>query len=165
MMMPVVAWPTRWPAVRAGAVQVQGTINGYGERVANANLCTLIPDLQLKMGYTCVPEENLQQLTELSRYVAEVANLTHDEHFPFVGASAFAHKGGIHVAAMLKNNESYQHIDPTLIGNEQRSVVSELSGRGNIVDKARQFNLDIESLNVSACLGTNQRIGVARVHF
>lgn len=139
-------------AVRAGATQVQGTINGYGERVANANLCTLIPDLQLKMEYECVPPENLTRLTELSRYVAEVANLAHDEHLPFVGASAFAHKGGIHVAAMLKNKESYQHVDPELIGNEQRSVVSELSGRGNIVDKARQFDLDVESLNVHAVL-------------
>jgi len=139
-------------AVRAGAVQIQGTINGYGERVANANLCTMIPDLQLKMDYTCVPDENLRRLTELSRYVAEVANLAHDEHFPFVGASAFAHKGGIHVAAMLKNQESYQHIDPELIGNKQRTVVSELSGRGNIVDKARQFNLDTESLDVRSVL-------------
>jgi len=139
-------------AVRAGAVHVQGTINGYGERVANANLCTLIPDLQIKMDYDCVPDENLQKLTELSRYVAEVANLTLDDHSPFVGASAFAHKGGIHVAAMLKNSESYQHVDPTLIGNKQRSVVSELSGRGNIVDKARQFNLDVESLDVHSVL-------------
>ncbi len=139
-------------AVRAGAAQVQGTINGYGERVANANLCTLIPDLQLKMGFNCVPESNLARLTELSRYVAEVANLTHDEHFPFVGASAFAHKGGIHVAAMLKNQESYQHIDPQLVGNQQRSVVSELSGRGNIIDKARQFDLDVESLDVHSVL-------------
>ncbi|UCC50207.1 MAG: citramalate synthase [Anaerolineaceae bacterium] len=139
-------------AVRAGAVHVQGTINGYGERVANANLCTLVPDLQLKMNYDCVPAENLQQLTELSRYVAEVANLAHDEHSPFVGASAFAHKGGIHVAAMLKNSESYQHVDPVLVGNEQRSVVSELSGRGNIVDKARQFDLDVESLDVRSVL-------------
>ncbi len=139
-------------AVRAGATQIQGTINGYGERVANANLCTLIPDLQLKMDYTCVPDENLKELTELSRYVAEVANLTHDEHYPFVGASAFAHKGGIHVAAMLKNQESYQHINPELIGNEQRSVVSELSGRGNIIDKARQFDLEVESLDVRSVL-------------
>jgi 2-isopropylmalate synthase len=120
--------------------------------VANANLCTLIPDLQLKMDYACVSDENLTRLTELSRYVAEVANLTHDEHYPFVGASAFAHKGGIHVAAMLKNKESYQHIDPERVGNEQRSVVSELSGRGNIVDKARQFNLDVESLDVRSVL-------------
>ena len=139
-------------AVKAGAVHVQGTINGYGERVANANLCTIIPDLQLKMGHFCVPPENLLELTDLSRYVAEVANLAHDDHMPFVGASAFAHKGGIHVAAMLKNVESYQHIDPILVGNHQRSVVSELSGRGNIVAKARQFNLDTESLDVRGVL-------------
>ncbi|MBP6473283.1 MAG: citramalate synthase [Chloroflexi bacterium] len=139
-------------AVRAGANQVQGTINGYGERVANANLCIVIPDLQLKMSRDCVPPEKLRDLTELSRYVAEVANLTHDSHYPFVGASAFAHKGGIHVAAMLKNPLSYQHIDPTLVGNQQRSVVSELSGRGNIVDKAVQFGLDTESLDLRRVL-------------
>jgi 2-isopropylmalate synthase len=108
--------------------------------------------LQLKMDYSCVPADNLEKLTELSRYVAEVANLAQDEHAPFVGGSAFAHKGGIHVAAMLKNNESYQHIDPVLVGNEQRSVVSELSGRGNIVDKAQQFDLDVESLDVRSVL-------------
>jgi len=139
-------------AVRVGAVHVQGTINGYGERVANANLCSIIPDLQLKMELECVPPENLTHLTELSRYVAEVANLSHDDHFPFVGGSAFAHKGGIHVAAMLKNSESYQHIDPVLVGNIQRSVVSELSGRGNIIDKARQLNLNTESLRVEDVL-------------
>ena len=139
-------------AVRAGAMHVQGTINGYGERVANANLITIIPDLQIKMGLTSLTPENLQQLTELSRYVAEVANLTHDDHAPFVGASAFAHKGGIHVAAMLKNIDSYQHVDPELVGNQQRSVVSELSGRGNIIDKAQQFGLDAESLDVKRVL-------------
>ncbi|MCP5098612.1 MAG: citramalate synthase, partial [Chloroflexi bacterium] len=139
-------------AVRLGAVQVQGTINGYGERVANANLCSVIPDLQIKMGHSCVPEENLKGLTDLSRYVAEVANLEHDDHYPFVGGSAFAHKGGIHVAAMLKNPLSYQHIEPQLIGNEQRSVVSELSGRGNLVDKARQFGLETESLDLQQAL-------------
>ncbi len=145
-------------AVNKGANHVQGTINGYGERVANANLCTIIPDLQLKMGYTCVPDENLKELTELSRYVAEVANLTPDTHMPYVGTSAFAHKGGIHVAAMLKNVESYQHIDPTLVGNQQRSVVSELSGRGNIIDKADQFNLDTESLDVGHVLGQIKKL-------
>src|SRR5512136_680269 len=88
-------------AVRAGAVHVQGTINGYGERVANANLCTIIPNLQLKMGLECVPPEKLASLTELSHYVAEVSNLAHDPYLPYVGTSAFAHKGGIHVAAML----------------------------------------------------------------
>ncbi|WP_420644689.1 citramalate synthase [Candidatus Leptofilum sp.] len=138
--------------VRAGAMQVQGTINGYGERVANANLCSLIPDLQLKMGFDCVPPEKLATLTELSRYVAEVANLDLDDHQPFVGASAFAHKGGIHVAAMLKNPLSYQHIEPELVGNQQRSVVSELSGRGNLVDKAHQFGLNTESLDLRKAL-------------
>jgi 2-isopropylmalate synthase len=132
-------------AVRAGAVHVQGTINGYGERVANANLCTIIPDLQLKMGFPCVPSENLARLTELSRFVAEVANLAHDAHLPYVGASAFAHKGGIHVAAVLKNEDSYQHVDPALVGNRRRTVVSELSGRGNVADKGRQFGLDLNS--------------------
>ncbi len=139
-------------AVRAGALHVQGTINGYGERVANANLITIIPDLQLKMGHSSLSEENLRQLTEVSRYVAEVANLAHDDHAPYVGASAFAHKGGIHVAAMLKNGESYQHVDPELVGNQQRSVVSELSGRGNIIDKAHSFGLDVESLDVRRVL-------------
>jgi len=130
-------------AVRAGAVHVQGTINGYGERVANANLCTIIPDLQLKMGYACVSPDNLARLAELSCYVAEVANLAHDDFSPYVGGSAFAHKGGIHVAAMLKHPLSYQHIDPALVGNQRRTVVSELAGRGNILDKAGQLGVDV----------------------
>ena len=132
-------------AVKAGAVHVQGTINGYGERVGNANLCTIIPDLQLKMGKQCVPAENLIQLTDLSRYVAEVANLTHGTHEPYIGASAFAHKGGIHVAAMRKNKDSYQHIDPELVGNSQRTIISELSGRGNVMEKAVQYGIDTDS--------------------
>jgi len=132
-------------AVRAGVVHVQGTINGYGERVGNANLCTIIPDLQLKMGKQCVPPENLTQLTRLSNFVSEVANLPVDKHQPFVGASAFAHKGGIHVAAVLKNEASYQHIEPGLVGNQRRTVVSELSGRGNVLDKSRQLGLDVSS--------------------
>jgi 2-isopropylmalate synthase len=132
-------------AVRAGAVHVQGTINGYGERVANANLCTIIPNLQLKMGLECVPPEKLATLTELSHYVAEVSNLAHDPYLPYVGTSAFAHKGGIHVAAMLKNTVSYQHVDPALVGNQRRTVVSELSGRGNVADKAQEFGLDVSN--------------------
>ncbi|MFQ5615119.1 MAG: citramalate synthase [Anaerolineales bacterium] len=131
-------------AVEAGAVHIQGTINGYGERVGNANLCTVVPDLQLKMGKKCVPPENLACLTKLSRYVAELTNLPHDEHLPFVGRSAFAHKGGIHVAAMRKNEASYQHIEPALVGNEKRSVVSELSGRGNVLDKAHEFGMEVD---------------------
>ncbi|MDH4285383.1 MAG: citramalate synthase, partial [Gallionellaceae bacterium] len=119
-------------AVRGGCRQVQGTINGYGERVGNANLVTILADLQLKMGLPIVSAEKLAELTPLSRYVAEVVNLKFDEHSPYTGHSAFAHKGGIHVAAMLKASDTYQHIDPKLVGNEMRSVISELSGRGNI---------------------------------
>jgi 2-isopropylmalate synthase len=139
-------------AVDAGAVHVQGTINGYGERVGNANLCTIVPDLQIKMGKHCVPEEKLRELTDISRFVAELANLTHDEHYPFVGKSAFAHKGGIHVAAMRKNVLSYQHVDPVLIGNQQRTVVSELSGRGNVLDKAREYGVEVDTDEARAVL-------------
>jgi 2-isopropylmalate synthase len=135
-------------AVRAGCTQVQGTINGYGERVGNCNLCTLIPDLQLKMGVVCLDEDGLQRLTELSHFVSETANLAPDPHQPYVGASAFAHKGGIHVAAILKAEESYQHIDPGLVGNEKRVLVSELSGRGNLVYKAREFGLEADGAEV-----------------
>ncbi len=152
-------------AVRCGVTQVQGTINGYGERVANANLCSIIPDLQLKMGYHCVSDEQLKRLTELSRYVAEVANLELDDHQPFVGKSAFAHKGGIHVAAMLKNPRSYQHIEPTLVGNQQRSVVSELSGHGNLVDKAAQFGISIEGLDLRGVLAQIKQLEAAGFTF
>lgn len=132
-------------AVRAGAVQVQGTINGYGERVANADLCTIIPSLQLKMSIPCVSEENLTQLTHLSRFVAEIANLAHDDYQPYMGASAFCHKGGMHVAGMLREETSFQHIDPALVGNRRRSVVSELSGRANVIEKAEQLGVEIDS--------------------
>lgn len=140
-------------AVRAGAVHIQGTINGYGERVGNANLCTIIPDLQLKMGYQCVKPEKLEQLSTLSYFVSEVANLPHDKHSPFVGSSAFAHKGGIHVAAMRKNELSYQHIDPTMVGNRRHTVVSELSGRGNVLDKADQFGHEVDQEQARQLLG------------
>jgi 2-isopropylmalate synthase len=139
-------------AVRAGARHVQGTINGYGERVGNANLCTIVPDLQLKMGYACVPPARLAELAELAHYVAEVANLPPDSHQPYVGSSAFAHKGGIHVAAMRKNEASYQHVDPTLVGNRRRTVISELSGRGNVLDKAGEYGVDVNSAQAQAVL-------------
>ena len=132
-------------AVRAGAVMVQGTINGYGERVANANLVTIVPDLQCKMGFRCVPDDSLRELTSLSRYVADVANIAHDDHLPYVGRSAFAHKGGIHVAAMLKEPTSYQHLEPEVVGNEMRTVVSELSGRGNIVRLAESTGVGADT--------------------
>jgi 2-isopropylmalate synthase len=131
-------------AVQAGCTQVQGTINGYGERVGNANLMSIIPNLQLKMAYDVVEAEQLRGLTGLSRFIAEIVNLPPDPHQPFVGHSAFAHKGGIHVAAVLKAEHSYQHIDPTLVGNEKRAVVSELSGRGNLQYQAKACGLEVD---------------------
>ncbi len=130
-------------AVKEGAIQVQGTINGYGERCGNANLCSIIPDLELKLKKQCLPEDHLKQLYEVAHLVAEVANLAPDEHLAYVGKSAFAHKGGIHVAAMRRSVLSYQHIDPELVGNASRVVVSELSGRGNLLSKAEEYGLDV----------------------
>jgi len=133
-------------AIKAGAVHVQGTINGYGERCGNANLCSIIPDLELKMNVPCLPTRaNLVHLTRLSRTVAEIVNLAPDSHLAYVGKSAFAHKGGIHVAAIRRNVDSYQHIDPALVGNEMRVLVSDLSGRGNLLSKAEEFGLDVNN--------------------
>ncbi len=130
-------------AVRCGARQVQGTINGYGERCGNANLCSVIPNLQLKMGYNCIAPEALRRLTEVSRYVSEIANMTPQNNQPFVGSSAFAHKGGIHVSAILKHPTTYEHVDPELVGNKRRVLVSELAGASNLYYKAREFNIDL----------------------
>ncbi|HET9597885.1 MAG TPA: citramalate synthase [Anaeromyxobacteraceae bacterium] len=130
-------------AVHEGAVQVQGTINGYGERCGNANLVSVAAALELKLGQRCLPEGHLGTLRDVSRFVAEVANLAPDDHQPYVGKSAFAHKGGIHVAAMRRNAASYQHIVPELVGNGMRVVVSELSGRGNLLSKAEEFGLAV----------------------
>ena len=130
-------------AIEAGAVQVQGTVNGFGERCGNASLCTLVPNLQLKMGYRCVPPAQLARLTELSRFCAELANVELERRLPYVGRSAFAHKGGLHVAAVRKNSATYEHIDPALVGNQQRVLVSDLSGRSNVVHKAEQFGIDV----------------------
>ncbi len=130
-------------AVRAGARHVQGTINGYGERCGNANLCTVIPDLELKMGYRSLPEGKLKEMYDISGFVSEVANLAPDEHMAYVGRSAFAHKGGIHAAAMRRNVHSYQHIEPELVGNQMRIVVSELSGRGNLLSHAEKLGIEM----------------------
>jgi 2-isopropylmalate synthase len=130
-------------AVRAGCVHVQGTINGYGERCGNLDLIPLIATLQLKLGYRVLPPERLRELTEVAHFVAGVANLNPDPHQPYVGRSAFAHKGGIHVAAVAKVAESYQHIDPALVGNEMRVVVSELAGRRNITLRAEALGLSV----------------------
>ncbi|MDP3878862.1 MAG: citramalate synthase [Dehalococcoidales bacterium] len=130
-------------AVKAGATQVQGTINGYGERCGNANLCSIIPNLKLKMGIDCITDEQLAKLTEVSGYVSEAANLIPDPFLPYVGASAFSHKAGLHVSGMSKWANSYQHIDPTRVGNKQRTVVSELSGKRNIIFKAKEMGIEL----------------------
>lgn len=131
-------------AVREGAQMVQGTINGYGERCGNADLCTLIANLQLKLGYACVPEQQLQQLTDTSRFVSEVVNLAPDDHAPFVGLSAFAHKGGIHVSAVQRNPLTYEHISPEAVGNQRRIVISDQAGLSNVLAKARHFGIELE---------------------
>jgi 2-isopropylmalate synthase len=125
-------------AVEAGATHVQGTINGYGERCGNANLVSVIADLKLKMGIDCVSDEQLARLTETSHYVSEVANMASNPQAPYVGLSSFAHKGGLHVAAVVKHESSYQHIDPALVGNEKRVLVSELAGYRNVMAKLQE---------------------------
>jgi 2-isopropylmalate synthase len=130
-------------AVRQGVEHIHGTINGYGERCGNANLCTIIPTLQLKMGLPVLSPEQLQGLTKLSRIVAELANMVPMEQQPYVGFNAFTHKGGIHVDAVSKNPETYEHVEPQKVGNRRRILVSELSGRSNIFLKAKENNIGL----------------------
>ncbi len=131
-------------AVQSGARMVQGTINGYGERCGNANLCTLIPNLQLKLNYHCITSAQLTHLVEVSRAVSERVNLAPDEHAPYVGLSAFAHKGGIHVSAVGKNPQTYEHIAPEQVGNQRRVVISEQAGLSNIIAKAQELGVDLD---------------------
>ncbi|NLK52808.1 MAG: citramalate synthase [Syntrophomonadaceae bacterium] len=133
-------------AIRAGATQVQGTINGYGERCGNANLCSVIPNLQFKLGYHCLEIEEIRNLTEISHFVAEIANMPPYGQQPFVGHAAFAHKGGIHVSAILKNSGTYEHMDPALVGNRRRVLVSELAGVSNLLFKAEEFGIQVEEI-------------------
>jgi len=128
-------------AIRMGAVQVHGTMNGYGERCGNANLCSLIPTLKLKLGIECIPDASLSRLRDVSRYVDELANLPHRKRQPYVGDSAFAHKGGVHVDAMAKSSLTYEHIKPELVGNRRRILVSDMAGRSNILQKAAELGI------------------------
>lgn len=130
-------------AIQSGCKQVQGTINGYGERCGNADLCSIIPNLELKMKRRVLPDGNLKHLSEVSHYVAEISNMPHHNSQPFVGYGAFAHKGGIHVSALLKDSLTYEHINPEEVGNHRRVLVSELSGLSNLLYKARELNLDV----------------------
>jgi 2-isopropylmalate synthase len=132
-------------AVVAGATHLQGTVNGYGERTGNANLMTCIPNLQLKMGVRCLPEARLDRLTAVSRHVAELVNLPPHSADPYVGASAFAHKGGLHTSALGKvGGASYEHVDPVLVGNHTRVLVSDLGGRSGMALKAKEFGVELD---------------------
>ena len=131
-------------AVLEGVDQVQGTMNGYGERCGNANLVSIIPTLVLKLGLDCIPAPHLRELRDLSRFVSELANRTPWSSQPYVGDSAFAHKGGMHVSAVQKHPDTYEHVDPQAIGNHRRVLVSELSGKSNILWKAREFGIDLD---------------------
>jgi 2-isopropylmalate synthase len=140
-------------AVRAGARHVQGTINGWGERCGNANLCAVIPDLELKLGMRCLPAGALAELTELSRFVCDVANLRADDHMPYVGRSAFAHKGGVHIAAMRLAPGAYEHIEPARVGNVSRAVVSELGGRATLLTKADEHGMALAADDAAELIG------------
>lgn len=131
--------------IEAGASHVQGTINGLGERCGNANLISIIPNLQLKLGLKCINQENLKKLRDVSRFVNEIANLRHFKRQPYTGDSAFAHKAGIHVSAIRKRSETYEHIKPELVGNSQRILISDLAGRSNILRKAEEFGIILSS--------------------
>jgi len=135
-------------AVLSGAISVQGTINGYGERCGNCDLTALIPNLVLKLGYHCNSAQSMHHLTETSRYISEIANLAHNERAPYVGDNAFAHKGGIHVSALKRNTSTYEHINPELVGNRRKVLISELAGKSNIQVKAQEMGISINKLEL-----------------
>lgn len=139
-------------AVESGVRHIQGTFNGLGERCGNADLCSIIPTLQLKMKFNCLPSGQLSRMTEISRFIDEIANLKPVFNRPYVGRSAFAHKGGIHVNAVFKKPEAYEHISPSLVGNARRVLVSELSGASNISEKAKEFGIKLSSRQIQTVL-------------
>ena len=137
-------------AVQAGCIHVQGTFNGYGERCGNANLVSILPTLKYKLGMDCLSKFEFKDLTEASRYVAEIANVKQQDNQPYVGKSAFAHKAGVHVNAILKNKRSYEHMDPSKVGNKRRMLISELSGKSSIIDKAKELGLKMDKMSGEA---------------
>ena len=147
--MPVAGSPTAWRRVLAGATQIQGTQNGYGERCGNANLTTLIPNLQLKLGYECVTAEQLHALTLTSHFFDELLNFTPDHDQPYVGRNAFAHKGGMHVAGVTADPSTFEHVEPEVVGNDRAVLVSELSGKGTIHARAAEAGLELDDAAAS----------------
>ena len=152
-------------AVRAGVRQVQGTLNGLGERTGNTNLTTVIPNLELKMGFRCLPEGHLSRLTAVSNHVAEVLNRPLNPQAPYVGASAFAHKAGLHVSAIKRAKDAYEHVDPEIVGNGTRFVVSEMAGRATIEVKAEELGLDMDGLAVNQVIDDLKRLEHEGYHF
>lgn len=152
-------------AVRAGARHVQGTINGLGERCGNANLCVVIPNLVFKMGFKVLSPEKIQTLTEVSRFIFEIGNLTPVANMPFVGSSAFAHKAGLHVNAMRKNKHAYEHFAPELVGNERRFLISELSGKSNILAELEKTKIADDKILAKKILAKVQELENDGYHF
>jgi 2-isopropylmalate synthase len=130
-------------AVESGADMIQGTINGIGERSGNADLSAIIANLKLKMGFDCIKDEKLKELTLISHYISEIANMKQRNDQPYVGLSSFAHKGGMHINAIMKNSKTYEHVDPALVGNTRRILVSELAGKTGVLIRAKEFDLDL----------------------
>jgi 2-isopropylmalate synthase len=152
-------------AVLAGARHVQGTLNGLGERTGNTNLTTVIPNLELKMGFTCLPDGNLERLTAVSNHVAEVLNRPLNPQAPYVGSSAFAHKAGLHVSAIARAKDAYEHVEPELVGNGTRFVVSEMAGRATIDMKAKELGLTMDGPAVNQVIDDLKRLEHEGYHF
>jgi len=139
-------------AVNAGATLIQGTINGYGERTGNANLCSIIPNLQIKKGYKILPKQNLKKLFYIAQFITETFNFKPFARLPYVGNSAFTHKAGIHASAMLKNSRSYEHMEPNLVGNERHFTISELSGKSNIIALTKELKINLSAEQIQKVL-------------
>jgi 2-isopropylmalate synthase len=152
-------------AVRAGATQVQGCINGYGERVGNADLSSVVPNLSLKMGVRTIAPDCLERLTAASHHIAELVNITPNPQQPYVGASAFAHKAGLHVSAIARRSDAYEHVPPDAVGNGSRFVVSELAGRSTLTIKAGELGLDLDDVALGDVLDTLKRLEHQGYHF
>jgi 2-isopropylmalate synthase len=151
--------------VRGGATHVQGTINGYGERTGNCNLTTIIPNLALKMGVRTIPEDRLERLTPVAHHVAELVNMPLDPQQPYVGASAFAHKAGLHVSAIVRRPDAYEHVQPDAVGNGTRFVVSELAGKSTLQLKAREVGIELDGPTLNEIVDTLKRLEHEGYHF
>ena len=152
-------------AVLAGAGHVQGTLNGLGERTGNANLTTIIPNLQLKLGYTCLPDGRIERLSVVSHHVAELLNRAVNPQAPYVGSSAFAHKAGLHTSAIARAKDAYEHVDPALVGNGTRFVVSEMAGRATITMKAAELGIEMDGPAVNSVIDDLKRLEHEGYHF